>query len=72
MLLVLFFSREKVKDYFRRDLLKLKENKFSDEVLKNALALSDPDSFLVPLDIPDAGSTFDERSTDTTTDVTAH
>ncbi len=43
-----------------------------DEVLKNALALSDPDSFLVPVDLPDDGSGFDERSTDTTTDVIAH
>jgi len=43
-----------------------------DEVLKNALALSDPDSFLVPVDLPDDESGFDERSTDTTTDVIAH
>ena len=27
-----------------------------DEVLKNALALTDPDSFLVPVDLPDDGS----------------
>ncbi len=43
-----------------------------DAVLRQALALSDPDSFLVPLDVPDTGSAFDERATDTSTDVTAH
>jgi ATP-dependent Lon protease len=43
-----------------------------DEVLRNALALSDPESFLIPVDVPDAGSAFDERATDTSTDVTAH
>ena len=43
-----------------------------DDVLRRALALSDPDSFLVPVDLPDDESSFDERSTDTTTDVTAH
>ncbi len=43
-----------------------------DDVLRQALALSDPDNFLVPLDVPDAGAAFDERSADTSTDVTAH
>ena len=43
-----------------------------DQVLRQALALSDPDSFLVPLEVPPAGSAFDERATDTSTDVTAH
>jgi ATP-dependent Lon protease len=43
-----------------------------DQVLRQALALSDPDSFLVPLDVPSPSSAFDERATDTSTDVTAH
>ena len=43
-----------------------------DEVLRQALVLSDPDNFLVPIDLPEAGAAFDERSADTSTDVTAH
>jgi len=43
-----------------------------DDVLRRALALSDPDTFLIPLDLPDASIAFDERSTDTTADVIAH
>ncbi len=43
-----------------------------DQVLREALALSDPASFLVPVDVPATGRAFDERATDTSTDVTAH